>query len=64
MLGEQLAYTLNDLAYMASIGAAIGFIVGAVICLVVGVIIIMQDDPDTVGWVPYPRRVDSDDPSS
>ena len=64
MLGEQLAYTLNDLAYMASIGAAIGFIVGAVICLVVGVIIIMQDDPDTVGWVPYPRRVDNDDPSS
>ena len=61
MLAEQLTYELSRLAYIASIGVAIGFIIGGVICLVVGVIIIMQDDSDTVGWVPYPRRVDRDD---
>ena len=64
MIGEQLTYVLNDLAYIASIGVAIGFIIGGVICLVAGVIIILQDDPNTVGWVPYPRGVDNDDDDS
>ena len=64
MLGEQLTYVLNDLAYYSVIAAYVALAVIGVICLVAGVIIIMQDDADTVGWVPYPRRVDSDDPSS
>ena len=61
MLGEQLTYVLNDLAYYSVIAAYVALAVIGVTCLVAGVIIILQDDADTVGWVPHPRRVDSDD---
>ena len=61
MIAEQLTYELSRLAYYCEIGAYVALAVIAVTCLVAGVIIIIQDDPEYIGRVPYPRRVDSDD---
>ncbi len=64
MMGEALAYDLSRVAYYCEIGAYVALGLVAVICLVVGVIIIIQDDPEYIGYVPLPRRVDSDDEDS
>ncbi len=61
MIGEQLTYTLNELAYYASIGICLAVMLAGVICLIVGIKIMLEDDPDTIGQVPFPRRVDNDD---
>ncbi len=64
MVTDALVYELSRVAYYAEIAAYVALAVLAVICLVAGVIIIIQDDPEYIGRVPYPRRVDSDDQDS
>ncbi len=64
MLSDTLANQLSEVAYILGIGVAIMLILLGVICLVMGVIILTQDDPEYLGYVPLPRRVDSDDEDS
>ena len=58
---DALAYEVSRLAYYCEIGAYVALALIGVICLVAGVIIILQDDPEYIGYVPYPREVDNDD---
>jgi hypothetical protein len=64
MLSEQLAYELDRLAYYLGIGAIAAGLVIVVICLIIGVRIMLEDDPEYIGYVPLPRRVDSEDQDS
>ncbi len=61
MIGEQLTYTLNQLAYLAGIGMGIALVLIGVLALIVGIRIMLEDEPEYIGYVPYPRGVDNDD---
>ncbi len=61
MIGEQLAYALKELAYQASIGAGLALVVIGVMALIMGIRIMLEDEPDYLCTVPLPRGVDNDD---
>lgn len=63
-MGEALAYELSRVAYLLGIGVGVALLMAGVIFLLVGLNLIIKDDPEYIGRVPYPRRVDRDDEDS
>ena len=61
MLTDAITYELSRLAYLAGIGMVLALVLIGVLAFIVGVRIMLEADPEYIGYVPYPRGVDKDD---